>query len=502
MIKKIFLTCSLYFFAIHIYCQPKVINTYNFYNTLSTTEADCANDLIPEVGLTTTCENSTAPTAGEFIIDTISSNKIQRTVYHNNLNWGLKYLNADGVIEKSYTVQLYIKVVNFNMYYTRIIDFSNGKEDNGIYFTDFNTPPPAEERCLNFYPTGNFGTCPFFNNKTYYLISFTRNDLTKTMDVYVNDQLFTTYHDAADFYTSTKNKPVYLFRDDSIGFACEDGEANFAYLSFSNFYSSAADISSDYKNITRVANPNDFTIQSQPICKGQPVTINYSGDISGSDNSYKFKWNWDGGNVISGSNRGPYKVSWSNAGIKEIQLNITGGACPTSITNSKKISVMSDMPHPKFESVGNLCAGDSLVLSPGNFLSYLWQDNSMDSIYKVRTPGLYSVTVSNGCGSASAQINIAQSICDIFFPTAFTPNNDGLNDKFKILSDLHFSVFNLQIYNRYGQKIFESKNPSVGWNGKLNGQDQAQGGYVWYCKLKKSSSDKIQNLKGIVVLIR
>jgi len=146
----------------------QIRNTYRFYNNLSTTEPDCAPDLLPAKTLNTICLTTVGASPGYFVEDIVPSNGITRNVYHNFGGWGLKYLNTSGVIGQTYTVQLYVKITNFNQYWTRLIDFSNGIDDNGIYFTNTCTPTPATSRCLNFYPNGNFGVCPFFNDSTYY----------------------------------------------------------------------------------------------------------------------------------------------------------------------------------------------------------------------------------------------------------------------------------------------------------------------------------------------
>ncbi|MEP7106904.1 MAG: gliding motility-associated C-terminal domain-containing protein [Ferruginibacter sp.] len=551
MNKYIFNTILLFFLIVPfnwVMAQTPIRHTYRFYNTLSTTELDCGPDLTPVKGLNLECQPSTAATSGSFISDNLPLAGINRTVYHNNLNWGLRYANTEGVIEKTYTVQLYLRVTNFNSYYTRIIDFSNGVADDGIYFTNYNTPPPATNRCLNFYPNGNFGVCPFFDSNTWYLLTFTRNDLTKKIDIYVNDQLFTSYNDSADFYVGTKGKPVHIFRDDPVGFACEDGEANFAYLSFTNFYSTQSDVSLVYNNINASANTADFSFTPVTTCIGQNILVNYNGNIPSNDTSYAFTWNWDGGNVISGGGRGPFTISWNAAGSKNITLNITGGACLNTITNIKQISLVDTVKseadtticfgstyegyaasgtyvqyfktasgcdstrtikltvspalNPNLGSINNLCSGESIVLSPGNYDSYLWQDGSTQNIYTVKNAGAYSVTVANKCGTANAAIQISEANCKLYFPSAFSPNKDGLNETFKISTLSNLFEYYLAVYNRYGQKIFETKKPSTGWDGNFNGNVVQPGVYIWFCNYKKTSAEPVKILKGTVVLIR
>jgi gliding motility-associated-like protein len=545
--NKLILICLFILCGISSDLHAQIRNTYRFFNTLSTTEPTCAEDLIPTRGLNVQCQPSTAATSGQFITDTISSNII-RPVYKNNLNWGLKYLNTNGVINKTYTIQLYIKVVNFNKFYTRIIDLSDGAQDDGIYFTNFNTPPPINNRCLNFYPNGNFGICPFFNDSTYYLLTFTRNDITKLIDIYVNDQQFTSFNDAAGFYTSTAGRPVHIFRDDPIGFACEDGEANFAYLSFANFYSSQADVSAVYQDLNALVNTVDFSASSTSVCTGEGIVFDYTGNIPVSASQYTFNWNWNGGAVISGTGRGPFVVQWNTTGPKNIILTISGGGCASNLTNNKQITITQglrteidtsiclgasyegysttgqyidtfirplqcdiiriinlsiiNLVPPNLGNTQALCVGDSIILNPGNYTSYLWQDGSVKNTFTVKKAGLYAVTVANKCTSAQAQVLVKDANCSIYFPNTFTPNKDGKNDKFKILTERIFYQYKLNIYNRYGQKVFESIKPEDGWDGKFNGNDSEQGTYVWVCSFKKSSVDVSQMLRGTIMLVR
>ena len=325
MKRSLYILClmALGFTNEPIYAQT-LRNTYRFYNSLATIEAGCGEDLQPIKGLNKECQKLTAPTSGQFVSDSFPSFHLVRNVYQNNLNWGLAYSNSDGIIEKTYTIQMYIKVFNFNEYYTRIIDFSNGEEDNGIYFTDYNTPQPAALRCLNFYPQGNYGPCPFFNNKEYYLLTLTRDDVSKQIYIYINDMLFTSYHDDKDFYTSEKDKTVLIFRDDPIGFACEDGQANFAYLSFTNVFSSQQDVDSVYKDLGKVIESDVITTSTDTACVGEAINVMYIPDSSvhSSDNTYA--WDWDGGSS-SLQNDSSYQATWNSPGEKTISLHVTGG---------------------------------------------------------------------------------------------------------------------------------------------------------------------------------
>lgn len=92
-------------------------------------------------------------------------------------------------------------------------------------------------------------------------------------------------------------------------------------------------------------------------------------------------------------------------------------------------------------------------------------------------------------------------LVDIFLPKAFTPNNDGVNDKlFPYLTGIkEFRYF--KIFNRFNQLLFESKNYDEGWNGTLNGVPQPMGIYIWVAVGVKEDGTLLQKT-GQTLLLR
>ncbi len=194
---------------------------------------------------------------------------------------------------------------------------------------------------------------------------------------------------------------------------------------------------------------------------------------------------------------GGFYAGHSNSGTYTDKFVSSQGCDSTRVLN---LTVYSN-PHPSIEKDSILCTGDSLVISPGTFLAYRWQDGSTLDHYVVTKPGLYSVTVTGACGALKSAVYVNEVTCSaIVFPTGFTPNQDGKNDYFKILTRLPLQEYDLVVYNRFGQKIFETKDSQTGWDGTFNGKEQGTGAYVWFCKFKKGNI--INNLKGTVMLIR
>ena len=148
----------------------------------------------------------------------------------------------------------------------------------------------------------------------------------------------------------------------------------------------------------------------------------------------------------------------------------------------------------------SLCIGDSMTLFAGDASSYLWQDGSRKDHLVIKKGGVYSVTLFNSCGTVFDQVEVKDVACNIDFPTAFTPNNDGKNDRFHILNGYDLKNFHLVVYNRWGQIVFESRDPSANWNGSFRGTLQDSGVYIWYCTYTKDNAT--YSRKGTVTLIR
>jgi gliding motility-associated-like protein len=95
---------------------------------------------------------------------------------------------------------------------------------------------------------------------------------------------------------------------------------------------------------------------------------------------------------------------------------------------------------------------------------------------------------------------------DIKIPNAFTPNNDDINDEFKFVYPNFIDIenFTIEIYNRWGQKIFESNNPNFSWNGFFNSKEVMDGSYLYFVNIDYFCGNKIDKkiLKGLVEVLK
>ena len=120
------------------------------------------------------------------------------------------------------------------------------------------------------------------------------------------------------------------------------------------------------------------------------------------------------------------------------------------------------------------------------------------------TAGTYKLTVSssNLC-FYDTSFTVTRPYCDKSFsvPNAFTPNHDGKNDVLRPLGLVPIVHVNFSIYNRYGQKVFETKDIHHGWDGTFHGLDQEMGTYVWLLTYMNASG-AMMTQNGTTALIR
>lgn len=100
------------------------------------------------------------------------------------------------------------------------------------------------------------------------------------------------------------------------------------------------------------------------------------------------------------------------------------------------------------------------------------------------------------------QLFVLNCCDDVLLPNAFSPNSDGLNDEFKSITRLTYKEFNIKIFNRWGEVVFESTNPDIGWNGNHKGVACESGVYFYLLQIYCPQEDRKVLLKGDVFLTR
>lgn len=154
-----------------------------------------------------------------------------------------------------------------------------------------------------------------------------------------------------------------------------------------------------------------------------------------------------------------------------------------------------------------ICDDDSiqLILNYPAYAKYLWQDNSTQPFYIVKKEGIYYVKVYDGCTAVSdtLQIKTKSCTCNFYVPTAFSPNNDGINDFFFPMRKCdELKEYKFMIYNRWNELVFQTNEPLSGWNGFYKNAEQPLDSYVWLLEYYDVYKNEKIFLKGTVNLLR
>lgn len=151
-----------------------------------------------------------------------------------------------------------------------------------------------------------------------------------------------------------------------------------------------------------------------------------------------------------------------------------------------------------------LCEGDkweyNINVEPG--LEYKWENGSTDLFRNIAVPGKYYLTVSGMCGHFTDTVNLIKGICNAWLPNAFTPNSDGRNDIYRVAGADNAREFSMEIFNRWGSRIFISHSNEKGWNGLINGREAAAGSYVCIVKFIHAETGESKMLREAFMLIR
>ena len=177
---------------------------------------------------------------------------------------------------------------------------------------------------------------------------------------------------------------------------------------------------------------------------------------------------------------------WNNGDTASTMLINSGGTywvhtvdtnnCPgaDTVTITMKPPIIVNLVHDTA-----VCGKDAVILNaevPG--ANYLWQDGSTASSYSVTDPGIYWVRVSrDGCAVLDTTL-VHDCNTDIYFPNAFTPNGDGLNDYFRPIGPA-LSTFSLIVFDRWGQQLYSTNDMEKGWDGTYKGGYCPTGVYTY-----------------------
>jgi len=222
----------------------------------------------------------------------------------------------------------------------------------------------------------------------------------------------------------------------------------------------------------------------------------------------------EGGSIVlkapSGFNGYKWQDGSSGTSFTAFQRGVywLSATAPNGCISRDTVIVKSVYPLPVqfLDAEAETCDGKDLELKAlGNWSAYQWFNNNNGPSITVNKAGHYWLQVTNADGcTARDTIAVSNSKgCNygIHFPNAFTPDHDNNNDTYKPVVYGLPSSFRLVIYNRFGEKVFETLDYRQGWNGVYKGILQPTGAFVWYCVYRfEGAATKIE--KGSLILVR
>lgn len=266
--------------------------------------------------------------------------------------------------------------------------------------------------------------------------------------------------------------------------------------------------SSFEKQVTIMPNvKTDFTWDS--VCIRRAVTFT---NLSKDNASPGITYSWDFGNGATSSLASPAQVYYGTAGNYEVRLTGTAIGCEKAPQIVKR-KVQANAPVRGMRYADKaVVAGQPSLLSARKGIGdiYDWQPHLYLNDFHLQQPTvntgqavqyLVNITDAHTCITIDTLKVIAMERSGSYIPNAFTPNNDGRNDRLIPFVAGIKSLEKFSIYNRSGNLVFSTNREGEGWDGRHAGTPAPTGVYVWMLECTLEDDRKIVE-KGIVTLIR
>ncbi len=338
-------------------------------------------------------------------------------------------------------------------------------------------------------------TLPFFTvtSPGYYSVTVTEYNCPASDDIYVNitspvidlgnDTLLcsgdTLYLNPGQGYSS------YLWQDNSTEPVYEVVEGGNYLVVVTDSYNCSSE---DTVEITSLFKPAADLGGDKGFCEGGSILLETA------QGPYSYTWNGEPGDYyLEVGQEGTYTVEVSNeCGSVSDQVVVTEFPVPL-------VNLGSDQVIQPGESI-QLDAG-------GGFDQYIWQDGSGGQYFMVIAEQIdtedpyYWVEVWEGFCKSSDTARI--EMFNVKVPIVITPDGDGYNDIFSPYKESWSGINrnHIIIFNRWGEKVWESDNFEQGWDGKRDGYYVADGTYFWILDVYYGENDLSQTIKGSVTVL-
>lgn len=214
----------------------------------------------------------------------------------------------------------------------------------------------------------------------------------------------------------------------------------------------------------------------------------------------------------------PYTYGWNNGQITQTATGLASGNYTATVTDANgcsqiKVVTVSTIPGPIVTAAAappSIMLGNNTQLTATGSGTYSWSPatglSCTNCANPIATPSITTnycvfVTDVNGCiGSDCITINVEIPYYEIFIPSAFSPNSDGHND-FACVRGNCIQTLTFTIYDRWGEKVFETNDQKICWDGKYKEKLLDTNVFVYVMEATLTSGEKISK-KGNISLIK
>ena len=262
--------------------------------------------------------------------------------------------------------------------------------------------------------------------------------------------------------------------------------------------------------------PQAYFNAADEICIDKGIDIVIDSVLA---NATKFNWSYDNEtNAAVSADSNKFSIKWETIGEKIISLQTVSDSGCLSATYSDTVSVR-DYPKPRIEPLTDyeLCTRTEIDVKVTPLTDGVYTYNWTPSDYfltrnastvkaRITSSGYIKVTATDeyGCSGSDSVHMTVKLCCKAVVPSAFSPNGDGKNDKFGIISTGNYKIYTFRVVNRYGRVVFSTNNQSDRWDGTFNGEPQDLGVYYYFIKYtcEDDNGDNQVEERGDVTLIR
>lgn len=257
----------------------------------------------------------------------------------------------------------------------------------------------------------------------------------------------------------------------------------------------------------------DFSVDNAAGCA--PLTVNFTNNSIPQGTSCV----WEFGDTYSSTDCGAVSHTYTEPGCYDVTLTVTANGCSNSATQTDMVCVYQPAD-AYFEHTPEVTNVYDPVYQFNNLstdaTTYFWDfddGNTSTDINPQHTyaavAGMYEVCLTaetpEGCNDTYCDSVEVEDVFIIYVPNAFTVDQDGLNEVFLPVVSGHVEEsYELYVYDRWGQLVFESYHSNQGWDGSYRDRtDIAKSDvYVWKVRVKSAVNDEQKEFVGHVTLIR